>query len=194
MTWRMAKTAVVLGLSAVLASACGTTTTLYRSGAAPTDATLVGGTPRSVIVESDAGREEIPRSDIYEFDYPGNVHANIGGVLVGYGILNIAVGLPKCDDRPADQRAAFCAGVLMPAALGVGMLIWGLTTNRQAKTAAADTGMISMLPDPAPSLGRDRRALPGAVSAVPSPVVPAAAGTAPTVTPAAAPSSAPSEK
>ena len=184
------------GVALLLNASCSTTTTIYRNSGAPLEATVVGGTPTSIVLESGNGQDEVLRSDVYEYDYPGNVHANIGGVVLGYGLLNIAVGLSQCDEQPSDRQAAFCAGVFLPAVLGAGMLVWGLVVNRSARTAVADRSGISALPEPKPFPRRARpldarpapsRAVLGSAQPVPPPTsVPASSAAPPEAAPSAA--------
>ena len=183
-------------LTLLLNASCSTTTTIYRNSGPPIEASVVGGTPTSIVVESDNGQDEVLRSDVYEYDYPGNVHAEFGGFLLGYGLLNIAVGLPKCDEQPSDQQAAFCTGVFLPAVLGAGMLVWGVVVNRSAKTAVLDQSRTSRLPPPNPvprrTFSRDVRAAPSASVRSPAPTAlpPAPPPTSSAAAPQPAPGSA----
>lgn len=119
---------------------------MYRMDGPPVESSVIGGTAQSVIVEGGGFREEIPRSSIREYDYPGNVHGNIGALLLGYGILNIAVALPNVDEWPEEERGPAYVGAAIPAVVGAGMLIWGLIVNQSAKSAVSDTNMAASLP------------------------------------------------
>jgi hypothetical protein len=196
---------VCVGLAALVLG-CSTTSTIYRVSEPDVEGTITGGSPNSIFVEMGGGEDyEIARSDIASIDYPGNVHATVGGVLLGYGILNIAVGMEECQNRNDDQ-AAFCAGVFSPAALGIGMLTWGLVVLAGQSSAAKDESRVSMLtpeerprgnfpswtrarPDPAGSQAPAPQPAP-AGSQAPAPQ-PATTATAPAPAPAATPPAAP---
>jgi hypothetical protein len=115
---------------------CATTATITRKNGQHDEATIVRGTTSSVMVDTGAGERPIPREEITDIDHPGNVHATVGALLLAYGILNISVGASQCDRR----GAAFCTGVFTPAALGLGMGIWGLTVWSKSTKAARETG------------------------------------------------------
>ncbi len=121
-----------------LALACSTTSTISRISEPDVEGDIVGGSPDSIFVSMDDGSEyEIPRRDISTIDYPGNVHTAIGGGILGYGVLNIAVGLGECQDR-REQQAAFCTGVFTPAILGAALMTWGIIVNQGQKGGAFD--------------------------------------------------------
>jgi hypothetical protein len=121
-----------------LALACSTTSTISRITEPDVEADIVGGSRDSIFVSTDDGSEyEIPRRDISSIDYPGNVHTAIGAGILGYGVLNIAVGMDECQDR-RDQQAAFCTGVFTPAILGAALMTWGIIVNQGQKSSAFD--------------------------------------------------------
>jgi hypothetical protein len=117
---------------------CSTTATVSRRSGPPIEGQIKGGSPNTIAVDTGGGEVVVPRSDITEVDHPGNVHTLIGGLLLGYGVLNIAVGAPECENRPKDERTAYCIGVFTPAVLGASIMIWGLVTNGGSKSGAND--------------------------------------------------------
>jgi hypothetical protein len=128
----------------VLALACSTTSTVYRTRGMPLEVAVLGGSPTTIFVKNEAGKEyEIPRSDISSIDYPGNVHTAAGAVLAGYGVLNIAVGLPMCAEQKENQ-GAFCAGVFLPALVGTAIMLWGLGVHVDQAGAVEDTSRRSL--------------------------------------------------
>ncbi len=138
------------GLCTLLVFGCSTTSTIMRADAPNVEGSIVGGSRDSIFVADDQGGEhEIPRSDVTDVDYPGNVHANVGAVVLGYGLLNIAVGYNDCDKR-TDDKAAFCTGVFLPAVIGAGMILWGLAVHQGQTSAFADTSRSSGLRRPEP--------------------------------------------
>jgi hypothetical protein len=172
---------------ASLLAGCSTTATISRNSGADIEGSIRGGTPHSVLVDSESsGQYSIPRSDIREIDHPGNVHAVVGGVLLGYGVLNIALGLETCQNEAEfssqAQQNAFCVGMVTPAVLGAGMLLWGLIVNGNSKSAANDTSAAEPYVPPQPAY--PAYAPPPPPSAPPPPPPPAAA---PTISPDAAP-------
>lgn len=135
-----------LGLKMLLCLGCSTTSTIARIQEWPFEGDIVGGSAESVFVARDSGGEcEIKRADISSIDYPGNVHRNAGVAVGVYGALNIAVGAPKCAER-TDDKAAFCTGVFIPAAIGIGLIAWGLAVEHGQRSAFADTSRPSAPP------------------------------------------------
>ncbi|MGZ3457850.1 MAG: hypothetical protein ACXU86_05015 [Archangium sp.] len=121
-------------LSSLLLCGCSTTATISRINGGTFDARIQRSTPSAVVVQTESGQEvSIPRSEITDIDHPGNVAAVIGGLVSAYGLANIAVGAPQC----GTQSGAYCAGVFLPAALGVSMLAWGLGTWIGSTSAAS---------------------------------------------------------
>lgn len=126
----------VAGLGLLLCLGCSTTSTIARIHEGPIEGDIVGSSAESIFVARDSGYEcEIKRDDISSIDYPGNVHRNVGVALGLYGALNIAVGIPKCEER-TDDKTAFCVGLFIPAAIGIGMIAWGVLVEH-GQTAAA---------------------------------------------------------
>jgi hypothetical protein len=134
---------VVAGLL-VVGVGCSTTSTIARISGPSVEGDIVGGSPDEIFVSNNAGGDfAIPRSDISEIDYPGNVHTLVGGITLGYGVLNIAAGLDDCQHEN-DQQAAVCTGVFLPAAIGAALMTWGIIVNQGQHSAAADTSRPSV--------------------------------------------------
>jgi hypothetical protein len=130
----------------LLTMGCSTTSTIARIHEGPIEGDVVGGSSDSIFVARDSGGEcEIKRDDVSLIDYPGNVHRNAGLAVLAYGGLNIALGLPQCRERTED-KTAFCTGVFLPAALGLGLLAWGLVVEHGQTSAVADTSRPSPPP------------------------------------------------
>lgn len=169
--------------------ACSTTATIYRSNGMMMEGSIEGGSPSSITVTPNYGApQEVPRSDITEIDHPGNVHALVGGIVLAYGVANIAVGMEECER----QGGAFCVGVFTPAVIGTGMLIWGLATWIGSNSAADDTSLPSM--DREPSREAPASTLPPANAVkqtapapAPTPAEPQPAAPAPSAPPPASP-------
>ena len=181
---------------------CSTTSTISRLNGPDVEGDIVGGSPDSIFVAGDSGHEvEIRRDDIASIDYPGNVHTGIGAGVLAYGVLNIAVGVPKCDEQK-DNQAAYCVGVFLPAALGAAIMTWGLIVNQSEHAGQADRSRASSLgasPDGGryPSWSSGHRApvapaAPPAASAAPATVAPVSSAPPPGAVPSAAPPAAPS--
>ena len=117
---------------------CSTTSTIVRIHEGKIEGDIVGGSADSIFVARDGGGEcEIKRDDVSLIDYPGNVHRNAGVAVLAYGGLNIAVGVPACKERTQD-KAAYCTGVFLPAAIGLGLIAWGLVVEHGQTSAVAD--------------------------------------------------------
>ena len=101
----------------VVGAGCSTTSTVSRISGPSVEGDIVGGSPDEIFVSNNAGGDfAIPRSDISEIDYPGNVHTLVGGIVAGYGVLNIVAGLDNCQHEH-DNQGAVCTGVFLPAAI-----------------------------------------------------------------------------
>jgi hypothetical protein len=130
----MLKKITVTLLASTLICGCSTTATISRINGKTVDAKIRRSTPGAVVVETDGGREvSISRSDISDIDHPGNVAAVLGGLVSAYGAVNIASGASGC----AEGGGAYCTGVFLPAAVGVPILIWGLSTWIGSTSAAS---------------------------------------------------------
>lgn len=118
---------------------CSTTSTIVRIHERPLEGDIVGGSPDAIFVQTDSGREyEIERDEVSSIDFPGNVHRNAGLAVLAYGAVNIALGMSECNER-TDDKAAFCVGVFTPAAIGLGLIAWGLAVHHGQTSAVADT-------------------------------------------------------
>jgi hypothetical protein len=189
--WFRANSAVALLACAALG--CSTTATIMRTSGPPIEASIEGGSPSSIVLEGGA---VVPRSEVVEVDHPGNVHAVVGGVVLGYGLLNIAAGSATCGDSgkfsSKGEQNGYCIGMVTPALVGVGMLIWGLVVHSGSKSALNDTSHALAEPEVAPN-GPYAPFAPGQAPpppaqpplASPPPVAPAPAST-PSVAPAPA--------
>ncbi|MCK6590291.1 MAG: hypothetical protein HUU21_28990 [Polyangiaceae bacterium] len=114
-----------------LLSGCGNSATI-QSRFGSVEGKIVGGDRENVYVEQASGfTRSVPKSDIVDVDHPGNVAATIGAVITGYGVTNIAVGMPQCEK----EGAAFCTGVFLPATIGASLLTYGLVTYVGSTTA-----------------------------------------------------------
>ena len=114
---------------------CGTSAIITRKNGTD-EGRIVRSTSTSVIVDTGAGERSIPRDQITDVDHPGNVVAVIGAVLLGYGLLNIAVGASHCEEK----GGAFCTGVFAPAVVGLGMGIWGVSVWGRSTRAVREPG------------------------------------------------------
>jgi len=141
----------------LLTLGCSTTSTIVRTREPPLEGRIVGGSNESIFVATEAGGEyEIARSDVTDVDYPGNVHAAVGAGVLGYGVLNIALGMPGCNERTGDEKFFYCAGVFTPAIIGAGLILWGLVVHEGQTSAFDDTSRRSDLAPPEPEFHRRR--------------------------------------
>lgn len=136
-------------LLAALVTGCSSTATISRLHGQDVEAKIVGSDNENLYLETRGAwaSSGIARRDVTDIDHPGNVGALIGGVITTYGAVNILTGARHC----GDQGAAFCMGVFLPAAIGLPIMISGLS-RWSASTSAADpksgkpTASISVLP------------------------------------------------
>ena len=132
---------------------CGNTATITRTqgGGGVVEAKIVSSDGNKIFVEG--GRAGIPRDEIVDIDHPGNGAAVAGGLLSAYGILNIAVGIPQCEEK----GAGFCTGVFLPLAVGLPLTIYGIVVYAGSTSAASQASARRAAQPrfhPAPMLGR----------------------------------------
>jgi len=116
----------LLTMAAATFGACSTTATITRRSDPPLEAKIVRGTPVSVIVVDGDSDRAIARDEIVDIDHPGNVSAVAGGLLSAYGLFNIAVGAPLCDEKGGAVlrgRVSASNGRDCPHDLGTGRLV-----------------------------------------------------------------------
>jgi len=122
-----------LAIAIAMLAGCGATIVRSPKDGGPIYGKIVGNGETRMYVETTSGdRVGVYHTDIESIDHPGNVAAVIGGLLTLYGLYNAGVGLPRCDDK----GAAFCTGVLTPAAIGIPLLIGGLVVYTSSVSAA----------------------------------------------------------
>lgn len=133
---------------------CSTTATLSRTTGKPIEGRINRSDAQYLYVELEEGEEgAIPRASVNDIDHPGNATAVLGGLLGAYGVLNIAAGAETCGESEGAVGVAFCTGMVLPAAFGAGMLIWGLTTWGRSTSAAENAPVkhTGVVPSPRPT-------------------------------------------
>jgi hypothetical protein len=125
----------LIALTILFAPGCGTEAVIRKTNGADLVAKIKSGTKDSVLIQTHDGVKAIPRSEITDIDHPGNVAATIGTILLVYGALNIAVGLPECEK----QGDAFCVGVFTPLAVAVPLSIYGYWVWGSSRGAVTET-------------------------------------------------------
>ncbi|MFP2931948.1 hypothetical protein ACLESO_43635 [Pyxidicoccus sp. 3LG] len=114
---------------------CSSTARISRINGEPIEARIHRSNNETLFLRTEWGPDvALPRSEVVDIDHPGNGVAVAGGILSAYGALNIAAGLETC----SELGGAYCVGTFLPAAIGVPMLIWGLTTWGNSTSAAAN--------------------------------------------------------
>jgi hypothetical protein len=141
--------AVTLAL-ALTVNACGTTATIVQFGGSRIEGRIVEGGRRGVtIVDQDGQRRRIPRNQIQKIDHPGGAAMGVGGGILGYGVVNLIVGAPRC----AEKGGAYCTGVFLPAVVGAGILLWGIVVNTRSKNASEGIDDDTLDGRPPPNVG-----------------------------------------
>ncbi len=145
--------------AALLALLCGcsTTATISRKGGPTVEAKIQRSDREYLFVKTeDKAEAVIPRAEVADIDHPGNATAVLGGLLSAYGVLNIVSGLETCSESEGAVGVGYCTGMVLPAAVGAGMLIWGLTTWGNSLNAAGNntspayTGVVPSPPSTSP--------------------------------------------
>jgi hypothetical protein len=121
-----------IAVALVLFSGCGTTATIRLDTGAVVEGTIVRSNREVIIFDNGVEEDRVPRRTVADIDHPGNVAGTIGLLLSLYGVINIAVGAPKCDEK----GAAFCLGVFSPLAAGVILTGYGLSIYSTSVSAA----------------------------------------------------------
>lgn len=160
---RLERQELTIALAVALSLAgCSTRATVTRVNGNDLSVKFAGSDSENVYIRTRGETHAIPRSGIADIDHPGDTAAVIGGILTGYGVLNIAAAADRCEV----EGAAFCAGVFLPATVGVSMLMWGLTVHRasveelERRVDAHRPPKVRLIPS---VIGTDQGALPGAV-------------------------------
>ena len=122
---------IVTAFLALAGMGCATTATVSHDGEED-EVKILDSNSRQIRVSKGEQEYTIDKSSIRDIDHPGNVAAAIGALLTVYGVINIAVGEPKCHEK----GAAFCTGVFTPAAVGLPLLVWGLIVWHGSTNAA----------------------------------------------------------
>ena len=149
------------------------------------EGSIEGGSPDYIVVAPRHGqRQAVPRSEIAEIDHPGNVHALLGGIFLGAGIVNLAVGYEECRNTQNDED---CVGLFVLPAVGTGLLVWGLATWMGSTSSADDTSMEPMARQPAPQPVPATLPPHDAVQPAPAPAAPPPVEPPPAAPPSASP-------
>ncbi|MEQ8274822.1 MAG: hypothetical protein RMA76_12565 [Deltaproteobacteria bacterium] len=117
--------------------ACGTTATVQTSTRLY-EGTIEKSDREYVLVRTGNGDERVRRLDIVDIDHPGNVHGLIGGLIAGYGLVNVGTGLDGCKagfGRTTDEATAFCVGLFIPLVVGTAIALWGGIVYAQSSNA-----------------------------------------------------------
>jgi len=117
---------------------CGTTALINKKGGESIEGKILGNDQENVYIQTYGKPTPIKKAEITDIDHPGNGVLITGIFLTAYGILNIAVGAPKC----STEGASFCTGVFTPAAVGLGMGIWGYVVWSGSVSNATEPGRI----------------------------------------------------
>ncbi|MDH5718906.1 MAG: hypothetical protein OEZ22_14865 [Spirochaetia bacterium] len=115
------KNLFILNLLIIFLLNCGTGAIISKNDGQKIEGKILRNDKENMYIKTYSGEEPIKKSDITDIDHPGNGVLIGGSILSLYGILNISVGLPQCQE----QGAAFCTGVFLPASIGIPMAIWG---------------------------------------------------------------------
>lgn len=112
---------------------CSTTATISRSNGTQLHGEIQRGDQDTLVIKTNEGNTlRLPKSEISSIDHPGNVAGAVGGFLMGYGLVNIAMGWSTC----AERGGASCAATFAPAAIGLPIVLWGVKTWSDSTQAA----------------------------------------------------------
>lgn len=126
----------------VMASSCSTTATILTRDKKSTEATIIGGDRDLLLLKNTYGLESIVRrNEVRDIDHPGNVIALLGGVLLGGAALDLAALGAVCASGSSAVRDCTPVFAMLgtAAAVGAGMLVWGLWTWLSSKNAVTDS-------------------------------------------------------
>lgn len=108
---------------------CGSTASIKKTDGTEISGRIIAGDDENIYIKTLAGQVPIKKSEISDIDHPGNGLAVTGGIITAYGILNIAVGVPQCEE----EGGAFCLGVFTPAGIGIPMFANGFSIWNRSK-------------------------------------------------------------
>lgn len=126
----------------VVTSSCSTTATVLTRDKKSVEAEIIGGDRDVLLLRNQYGLESIvKRAEVRDIDHPGNVVALLGGLLLGGGGLDLAVLGGFCARGSMSSSGCTALFVSMggTAALGAGMLIWGLWAWLTSKNAVSNS-------------------------------------------------------
>ncbi|MBL8939819.1 MAG: hypothetical protein JNM69_35015 [Archangium sp.] len=126
----------------VVASSCSTTATVLTRDRKTTEAEIIGGDRDVLLLRNQYGLESIVRrAEVRDIDHPGNVVALLGGLLLGGGGLDLAVlgGFCARGSTASSSCTALFVSMGATAALGAGMLVWGLWAWLSSKNAVTNS-------------------------------------------------------
>lgn len=178
---------VFLAISALLATACGTTATLQRVGEPDLEAEIIGGDREYVYVSSQSGQAfRVPRRQLADIDHPGNVLA-INSIWVALPALTFAIlGSSNTRDPEAGKVVAAAFGVPAISMAVIGLLIHQKSSNAAAIDAGLPPGLtgtpVATFPPPVAGPVAEPKAAPE-----PAPAFAPAPAPAPDPAPAPAP-------
>jgi hypothetical protein len=137
----------VRGLLALVtgsALGCTSTATFLTRTRGNLEARIVGGDRQSLLVQSESGAETVlDRADVVDIDHPGNVVALVGGLVAGSGLLNLTVLGLSCSSGFSGGGSSSCGFIYAYtgsiAAVGLGMLTWGLWTWLTSRSLVVST-------------------------------------------------------
>lgn len=121
---------------------CSTTATIVTTDGRRTEATLAGGDRDRLLLRTEYGVESTVRRDqVKDIDYPGNVHALVGGLTAGMMGIELAIFGAMCGSRAFPQSACTFQLSLFGAvgAAGLALFSWGLWTWLNATSMVRDS-------------------------------------------------------
>lgn len=150
----MPRSAVLL----LFSMGCATTATIVTENGRRTEAFLAGGDKDHLLLRNPYGVETVVRrSEVLDIDYPGNVHALVGGIIAGTMGLELAFFGTMCSAGGLSQSACGLQFGLLGSvgAAGLAMLSWGLWTWLNATSVVRESASgppLPLPPEPPPAL------------------------------------------
>ncbi|HMF42320.1 MAG TPA: hypothetical protein VKQ32_16725 [Polyangia bacterium] len=148
-----------LMLLPLAASACGTTASVETRSGSTYEAHILGGSPGSVYLgNKENGRFTLPRDEIADVDYPGNLHILGGLALAGFGGWRLRVGDTSC---ATFGNVGNCVLNVAPTIVGILLAGWGGFVWGRSRHAFRDQSKLEPDPVTRPGTPRDPAHPPG---------------------------------
>ena len=126
---------ITCSLLVTLVFSCSTTAKIQTNTRLEYRGTIIGSDEENVYIATQYATTAVKKTEIKKIVHPGLGRSIVGGIVGGYGVLNIVVGVPKISEQPIETQAPFAIGVFLPAGIGIPLIITGYRLYADSKAA-----------------------------------------------------------